>query len=212
MTTRRANPGPAKARAKSGRKGAGSAARPPKAASAEATYLLVLSSRERGGRRFVRLKAPSVLAWFQKAWRGARDGAEQRQRELGGEVFGLERVFAATAAEGLGRPTSEAALVSLLTRTLTAEGDVEAEPHFVHVEAEDDGRPVEYFLFDERFLESGEALDRLPSLERRAGDEDEPEDDDEEDESPEPVEEPEPEDDDDDDDSYKALIERLMDQ
>lgn len=223
---------PAGARSKTGRRtvevapGAGPSTREPalgspRAASSPAaggaTYLLVLSSRERGGRRFVRLRAPSVLAWFQAAWRDARDGAERRQGELGGEVYGLERLFEAIAAGGLSAPTSEAALAAQLALHLLPVGDVEAGPHFVHVETDDGGLPIEYYFFDEQFLESGEALDRLPSLERRAGEE-EPLDEEEEEEAapPEPDAEPEVDDadeeDDGDPDTYAALLERLMDQ
>jgi hypothetical protein len=158
----------------------------------------LLSSHERRGRRFVQLKSPSVLAWFQRAWRLAREGRSLRG-ELGGEVHGLDALFDTIASRKLAVPATELDLAAMLGKYLRAERDLETEPHFIHAETDDDEVEIEYFLFDDVFLESNEALDRLPSPERRAR----PQED-------EPVEEEEFEVDDD-DDPYNMLIAKVAD-
>lgn len=165
------------------------------------TYLVVLSAHERRGRRFVQLKSPSVLAWFQRGFRLAREG-KGWAGDLGGEVRGLDVLFEAVENRKLAVPNTEAELQALLTKYLRAERDIEIEPHFVHVETDDDETEIEYFFFDDAFLESSEALDRLPSPKRRAR----PIEDDEE----EPAEE-EAFEADDDEDPYTQLIDKLAD-
>jgi hypothetical protein len=143
-------------------------------------YLLVVSPNERGGRRFVRLKSPTVLGWFQRAWREAQRGAEW-DTDLGGYVYGLGHLFDAIAEEGLECPASDDELIPLLEQHIYYENDIEAEAHFVHVETNDDEVDIEYFFFDDDFLKPLAAIDRLPSPERpRADDDDESAGDDDE--------------------------------
>ncbi|MGC4121783.1 MAG: hypothetical protein QM765_45840 [Myxococcales bacterium] len=138
------------------------------------TYFLIVSPHERGGRRFVRLKSPTVLAWFQRMW-GSTE--EQREGELRGPVYGLDSFFDKTADEGLSCPTSDAELLPLLERHVYSEGGIEAEPHFLAVETDDDEVAIEYYFFDEAFLAADDALDRLPSSRLPRSDDEEREDD-----------------------------------
>jgi hypothetical protein len=133
------------------------------------TYFLLLSPNERGGRRFVRLKAPTVLTWFQRGWRACERG-EDWGADLRGHVYGLGTFFDMIEEQQLQFPSSEEELVPLLEAHIYYEKDIEAEPHFVHVETDDDEVDIEYFFFDDQFLKSPGALDRLPPLERRAHD------------------------------------------
>ncbi len=125
------------------------------------TYLLLVSEDEPRGRRFVRLDAPSVLAWFQRAWTRLQD-AEVFWTELKGDVYGLDALFEKVAELGVPAPKSEAELAVLLEKHVYYERDIEIEEHFVHVETDDDENDIEYFLFDDAFLETEGARDRLP--------------------------------------------------
>ncbi len=150
----------------------------------------------------MRLKAPSVFEWFQRAIRFAREG-RRMVAELGGEVHGLDEFFDAVQSRKLAIPGSAHELTALLGKHLKVERNLETEPHFIHAETDDDEIEIEYFLFDDAFLASSEALDRLPSPKRRAQ---AAEIDDEEE-----VEELEEFEVEDDDDPYTALIERISD-
>lgn len=130
------------------------------------TYLLLISPTEPRGRRFVRLDAPSVLAWFQKSWSLLADGDAFREA-LGGRVYGLDSLFEKVAEDSVPAPTSCREMATLLERYVYYERDIEVEDHFVHVETDDDEVDVEYFLFDDDFLASEGALDRLPRPGRR---------------------------------------------
>lgn len=130
------------------------------------TYFLLLSRGEPRGRRFVRLRSPSVLAWFQRNWATGDDGAYVD--ELKGEVYGLGSLFEKVAEGGVPAPTTASELPPLLEMYLYYERDIEAEEHFVHVETDDDEVDVEYFFFDDHFLRQPDALERLPKAGRRA--------------------------------------------
>jgi hypothetical protein len=142
-------------------------------------YLLLVSPREPRGRRFVRLRAPTVLAWFQRVWRPARDGAPAWRDDLHGDVYGLDALFDAIAEHGLACPTTDDELGALLGEHVYFERELEAEPHFVHVETDDDEDDLEYFFFDDVFLAGEDAAERLPDPASLAGDDgdDEAEDD-----------------------------------
>lgn len=127
-----------------------------------ASYFLLVSYDEPRGRRFVRLAAPTVLAWFQQAWRRAPEGRDHWSSELRGEVYGLGSLFDNIVEHSLEVPADDAALDSLLEKHLYYEDGFEAEPHFVHVETNDDEGSVEYFFFDDEFLQEPDAHDRLP--------------------------------------------------
>ncbi len=60
-------------------------------------------------------------------------------------------------------------MLRLLEDYIYYERDIEVESHFLHVETDDDEVDVEYYFFDDEFLKSPEALDRLPSPNRRLG-------------------------------------------
>src|SRR5581483_4712015 len=104
------------------------AARASKTAAPGGAYLLVVSANERGGRRFVRLAAPTVLGWFQRAWKNVEAGRDW-SADLRGHVYGLDALFAAIEEEGLECPKTDAELVPLLERHIYFERDIEAEPH-----------------------------------------------------------------------------------
>jgi len=144
------------------------------------TYFLLLSSHERGGRRFVRLSAASVLAWFQQALRKAcvKGDWEAGLAGLRGEVYGLDKLFVDAVEEDLACPVSDTELAALLRDHIYYERDIEVEPHFVHVETDDDEVNIEYYFFDDDFLESIDALDHLPSLRYSAEVDDENKEDD----------------------------------
>lgn len=90
-----------------------------------------------------------------------------------GDVYGLDSLFDSIDELGLECPTSYEELLPLLEEHIYYENDFEAEPHFVHVETNDDEVDIEYFFFDDVYLRSPEALGRLPSAERDVMDEDE---------------------------------------
>jgi hypothetical protein len=130
------------------------------------TYLLVMSKEEPRGRRFVRLPAPSVLVWFQRTWTVAEDLAALDER-LGGRVQGLDDFFEAVAAARLPVPADDAELARAIEAHLPVERDLEVEDHFLHVVTDDDEIEIAYWLFDDAFLASPGALDRLPAAGRR---------------------------------------------
>ncbi len=131
------------------------------------TYFLIVSKAEPRGRRFVRLDAPSVLAWFQRNWTLGRGGFVE---ELRGEVYGLDQLFEDVEIEKIAAPKTDEELVPLLEKHIYFEGDIEAEPHFVHVETDDDEVEIAYFFFDDTFLDDPDCLDRLPNPGRRRTD------------------------------------------
>ncbi len=132
------------------------------ASPAKRTYFLLLSPYERRGIRFVRLKSPSVLSWFQRAWSKAAEGEGLWGAELRGRVYGFGSLFDAIVEERLKPPRTEAELIPLLEQHIYYERDIEVEPHFVHVETDDDEVDIEYFFFDDDFLRTPDAIDRLP--------------------------------------------------
>jgi hypothetical protein len=134
------------------------AERLPKPATTTRSYFLLLSRDEPAGRRFVQLRAPSVLAWFQRMWSA---GAPWKS-DLGGYVYGFGKLFDAIEEHRLARPASDEALRPLLEKHIYFEQKIEVEPHFVHVETDDDEVKVEYYFFDDAFLGTPDALDRLP--------------------------------------------------
>ena len=138
-------------------------------------YFLLVSPHEHGGRRFVRLKAPSVLAWFQQAWRPVT-GERSWRSDLRGWAYGLDSLFDKIDDENLQCPATDEELVPLLERHIYSEGGIQAEPHFLCVETNDDEVSIEYYFFDDGFLSSSDALDRLPPSGRPQRDEDAEED------------------------------------
>ena len=129
------------------------------------TYFLLLSPHEPRGRRFVRSKSPSVLAWFQQYW-SSGDHACYRD-ELKGDVYGLGSLIDKVAEFGVPAPIRGTELPPLLEKYMYYERNIEAEEHFVHVETDDDEVDLEYFFFDDFFLREPDALERLPKAGRR---------------------------------------------
>jgi hypothetical protein len=93
-------------------------------------------------KRVKKLKAPSVLAWFQKAIKQKGKGAE---KELGGHVYGFDSLF----EEAHEVPKSVAALRDLLEEHLYSEGDIRVDAHSVRVSTDDDEVDLAYFFLDE---------------------------------------------------------------
>ncbi len=189
-------PAPTDARVAAIRAAAAKAAKPEASSSA---YLLVVSPNEKGGRRFVRLKASTVLAWFQRAWRVAQANGDWSS-DLRGDVYGLGKLFDMIDEQNLGCPTTDKELVPLLEEHIYYEKDIEAEPHFLHVETDDDEVDIEYFFFDDEFLKSPDALERLPSPTRPPPGWNDDDDDDE------------PDDDQEGGDAYAAFVAKLSDE
>lgn len=130
------------------------------------TYLLLLSPHEPRGRRFVRLAAPSVFAWFVGAWNRLANEVAFSD-ELGGDVCGLDSLFWKVAERGVPAPKSPKEMATLLETYVYYERDIQVEDHFVHVETDDDEVDIEYFIFDDTFLEQDDALDYLPRAGRK---------------------------------------------
>jgi len=135
-----------------------------------AAYFLLLSQNETRGRRFVRLSAATALDWFREAWPKAAQGCDVWGAELKGHVYGLGNLFDTIVDAELELPADDAELMALLESHIYAEYFVEAEPHVVHVETNDDEVDIEYFFFDDDFLESPDALERLPNVNARDDD------------------------------------------
>jgi hypothetical protein len=111
-------------------------------------------------RRFVRLRALTVLAWFQGAWaRGDRADAELR-----GRPYGLDALWDAIEEHALAAPATDAELAAALEAHVYTENSIEVEPHLVHVETDDDEDAVEYFFFDDDYLASDDPLQVLRDL------------------------------------------------
>lgn len=126
------------------------------------TYFLLVSRSEPTGRRFVTLRAPNVLAWFQRVW---PTPAAHWRAELHGFAYGLHKLVDMIDELKLPRPTTSAELAPLLEAHIDYERGLEAESHFIHVETDDDEVDVDYYFFDDEFLQTPDALDRLPSAE-----------------------------------------------
>ncbi len=151
------------------------AARLGKQPSPPQTYFLLVSRDEPSGRRFVPLRAPNVLAWFQRVWT-ATSPQPQWRADLGGYVYGFGKLFEAIEEQRLPRPATADELLPLLKEHIYYARDIVAEPHFIHVETDDDEVDIEYYFFDETFLKSPEAFDRLPTPHRSIDEDDHPKD------------------------------------
>ena len=102
------------------------------------------------GKRIVRLDAPSVLAWFQRAW-GESLSAEPGSYvsdTLGGRVYGLASLFAAIRTHRLPPPQSMPELSALLREHLYVEGELRTSAASVRVLTDDDEVGLAYFFFD----------------------------------------------------------------
>jgi hypothetical protein len=93
-------------------------------------------------KRIRKLKAPSVLAWFQKA---IKTGGEGVDKELGGHVYGFDSLF----EEEHPVPKTVAALRALLDEHLYSEGDIRVDAHSVRVKTDDDEVDLAYFFLDD---------------------------------------------------------------
>lgn len=116
---------------------------------------------------FVELSAPSVHAWFRPLLQAAADGEPWFEMSqwlaLGDAPYGLGVLFDRVFDEGCHIPSQVAKLQELLRQKIYAEKDLVVEPHFVHVETDDDeGTDIEYYFFDDHFLSESDAHLRLP--------------------------------------------------
>jgi hypothetical protein len=115
-------------------------------------YEGVLSKRVR------RLKAPSVLAWFQRKLGEAKKSAKPgdiANAELGGRVYGLDTIFRAAKKEKLDPPKTIAALRDMLEEHLYVEGEIELDAHTLRVSTDDDEVGLAYFFFDDAAAKKG---------------------------------------------------------
>jgi hypothetical protein len=129
-------------------------------ADVSSVYILLLSSYERRGRRFLRLSGATVLEWFRLHWDGTPQTTADGQALE--RAYGLGHLFATIADKGIGCPADDTALMALLRKHIHSEGDIEVEAHFVHVATNDDEVDIAYYFFDDEFAASEDALDRLP--------------------------------------------------
>jgi hypothetical protein len=109
-------------------------------------YEGVLSKRVR------RVKAPSVLAWFQRKLVEAKKSAKPgnvANAELGGRVYGLGTIFEAAKKEKLDPPKTIASLRAMLEEHLYVEGSIHLDAHTLRVSTDDDEVALAYFFFDD---------------------------------------------------------------
>jgi hypothetical protein len=106
-------------------------------------------------KRVRRLKASSVLGWFQEKFEVARTAGEPRKvadHELGGYVYGFGTIFEAVKQHGLPCPRSVPALAKLLRKHLYVEGGrdhIRLDEHTLRVLTDDDEVQLAYFFFDD---------------------------------------------------------------
>lgn len=104
------------------------------------------------GKRVRRLKAPSVLAWFQKKLALAKKSSKPgtvADAELGGAPYGFGTLFEAAKKENLAPPKTIAALRDMLDEHLYVEGSVHLDAHTLRVSTDDDEVGLAYFFFDD---------------------------------------------------------------
>ncbi len=96
----------------------------------------------------------TLLDWFANRWQKFQgsEPANELEREIGFDVYGLWSIFERALENNLDPPTGYAQLKAYLDEHLYTEGGVELEPHFVQVGTDDDEIEVAYYLFDDEFL------------------------------------------------------------
>ncbi len=128
------------------------------------TFFLLVSTAEPHGHRFVPLSAPSVLAWFRRAWALALAGRNWR-RELRGEVYGLDSLFEWVARSRKPAPDDDKLVLAAVRGQIYAEGGVDANPHCISVETDDDEVDIKYWFFDRVGLSDENIRNELPTPE-----------------------------------------------
>ncbi len=98
----------------------------------------------------------SVLAWFQRHWRGKseEDGEASRFTEevLGCRVYGFDSLFMAIAEHNLTAPQTMRQLSVILHKHLYAEGEVRTSANAIQVLTDDDELELAYYFFDDYYI------------------------------------------------------------
>ena len=77
-------------------------------------------------------------------------------------VCGLDALHAAIADGDLACPAADAELLAFLEEHIEASGDLEVEPHYLHIQTDDGDTELDYYFFDDEFLRRPDATARLP--------------------------------------------------
>ena len=107
-------------------------------------------------KRVLRLPDETVLEWFQRGW-DSDDPDSWVERELGGDVYGLDSIFEAARRHSLPRPETTGQLRELLHEHLYVEGDedyIRLDDHSLRVRTDDDEVELVYFFLDDRVMAS----------------------------------------------------------
>lgn len=108
-------------------------------------------------RHIKRLDDPSVLAWFGRLMRDAREAKEPHdiyQKELGCSVYGLGTIFEAAKENSLKAPQNTEHLQRLLKKHLYVEGEFKLDDHSLRVLTDDDEVGLAYFFFDDEIAKA----------------------------------------------------------
>jgi hypothetical protein len=110
------------------------------------------------GKRYVKLQAASILAWFQKGWDVARntevDLREWVETECQGSVYGLSSIFDQAREKELPKPGTWQELHELLLEHLYVEGDsdfIQQDEFSLRVRTDDDENELAYYFFEDDF-------------------------------------------------------------
>ncbi len=107
-------------------------------------------------RRRIKLRASSILEWFQQGW----DQATQSDNDLydwvsdecGGRVYGLSSIFEAAREKKLDRPLTWEQLYDLLSKHLHVQGHasecIQMDAHSLRVKTDDDESDLAYYLIE----------------------------------------------------------------
>ncbi len=112
------------------------------------------------GKRVRRIRATSVLDWFQMAWQEAprsEDPETWVAEVFGGPVPGLASLFQDVADEALDVPLLWEELEEVLQDHLYVSGgsdDIRVSAHTLRVKTADDDVETSYFLFDEQYAKA----------------------------------------------------------
>src|SRR5262249_38498266 len=112
-----------------------------------------------------RFEDDTVLAWFQRHWKGVADRAQagdQVRKVFGCYVYGFGSLFHAIAEHSLPPPAASTALKRVLQAHLYFEGELLCRPHVIQVLTDDDELQMAYYFFDDHYL--AEHADRAAFL------------------------------------------------